>query len=102
MWLGMRGGGCVVCHGVHGRGGVPVMMMGGAIPSDIRYGALTKEAHRESEGAREHAAYTDTLLKRAITEGLDPAGKSLDWTMPRWRMTPEDLDDLVAFLKTLA
>ena len=100
MWLGMRGGGCVVCHGVHGRGGVPVMM-GGAIPSDIRYEILTKEEHREAEGVREHPAYTDTLIKRTITDGLDPAGNSLDWTMPRWRMTPEDLDDLVAFLRTL-
>ncbi len=26
MWLRMHGGGCVSCHGVHGRGGVPVMM----------------------------------------------------------------------------
>ncbi|MBI2469411.1 MAG: c-type cytochrome [Candidatus Rokubacteria bacterium] len=100
MWLGMRGGGCVGCHGVRGRGGVPVMM-GGAVPSDIRYEALTREAHREGEGAREHPAYTDALVKRAITEGLDPAGNSLDWTMPRWRVTAEDLDDLVAFLKTL-
>jgi mono/diheme cytochrome c family protein len=100
MWLGMRGGGCVVCHGVQGRGGVPVMM-GGAIPSDIRYEALTREAHREGEGAREHPPYNDALIKRAIAEGLDPASTPLDWTMPRWRMTAEDLDDLVAFLRTL-
>ena len=100
MWMGMRGGGCVVCHGVKGRGGVPIMM-GGAIPSDIRYETLTKEEHEEGEGARKHAPYTDALIRRAITEGLDPAGNSLDWAMPRWRMTPEDLEDLVAFLKTL-
>ncbi len=48
MWVGMRGGGCVACHGVRGRGGVPVMM-GGALPSDIRYEVLTKEEHREGE-----------------------------------------------------
>src|SRR5574341_137963 len=34
MWVGMRGGGCVGCHGVQGRGGDPVMM-GGAIPPPI-------------------------------------------------------------------
>ncbi len=100
MWVGTRGGGCVACHGVQGRGGVPVMM-GGAIPSDIRYEALTKQEHREGEKAREHPPYTDALIKRAITEGRDPAGNPLDWTMPRWRMGPGDLEDLVAFLKTL-
>jgi len=100
MWISMRGGGCVVCHGVRGQGGVPIMM-GGAVPSDIRYEALAKEEHQEGEGARKHAPYTDALIKRAISEGLDPAGNSLDWTMPRWRMMPEDLEDLVAFLKTL-
>jgi mono/diheme cytochrome c family protein len=100
MWAGMRGGGCVACHGVRGRGGVPVMM-GGAIPSDIRYEALTKEEHREAEATREHPAYTDALIKRAITQGVDPAGNSLDWTMPRWQMGEEDLADLLAYLRTL-
>lgn len=100
MWIGMRGGGCVACHGVRGRGGVAVMM-GGAIPSDIRHEALTQAEHREDEGGREHPPYTEALIKRAITEGLDPAGRPLDWTMPRWRMTPEDLEDLLTFLKTL-
>ncbi|MBI4840693.1 MAG: cytochrome c [candidate division NC10 bacterium] len=100
MWVGMRGGGCVACHGVQGRGGVPVMM-GGALPSDIRYEALTKEEHREGEKAREHPPYTDDLIKRAITRGVDPAGNSLDWTMPRWRMGDADFADLLAYLKTL-
>jgi len=100
MWLGMRGGGCVTCHGVHGRGGVPVMM-GGAVPSDIRYETLTQEEHRAGEGTREHPPYTEALIKRAITEGQDPAGNPLDWTMPRWRIAAEDVEDLVAFLKTL-
>ena len=100
MWLGMQGGGCVACHGVRGRGGVPVMM-GGAIPPDIRHEALTRAEHREGGESQEHPPYTDVLIKRALTEGLDPAGRPLDWTMPRWRMPPEDLEDLLAFLKTL-
>lgn len=100
MWFRMRGGGCVACHGVGGRGGVPVMM-GTAIPADIRYEALTREAHHESEATREHPPYTDALIRRAITEGADPAGSPLDWTMPRWRMPQADLDDLLAYLKRL-
>ncbi|MFQ5846514.1 MAG: c-type cytochrome [Candidatus Methylomirabilales bacterium] len=102
MWLAMHGGGCVSCHRVDGRGGIPAMT-GTAIPPDIRYAVLTEEEahrHRQEEEER-HPPYTDTLIKRAITEGLNPAGKSLDWTMPRWQMTEEDLDDLIAYLKTL-
>jgi hypothetical protein len=38
--------------------------------------------------------------KRAITEGVDPAGEPLDLTMPRWQMSERDLDDLLEFLKT--
>ena len=76
-------------------------MMGGAIPSDIRYEALTREEHREGEKTREHPPYTDLLIRRAITEGRDPAGNPLDWTMPRWRMGDADFADLLAYLKTL-
>jgi len=45
--------------------------------------------------------YMDALIDRAITQGINPAGKSLDWTMLRWEMTEEDLNDLIAYLKTL-
>lgn len=100
MWLGMHGGGCVACHGIRGRGGVPVMM-GGTIPSDIRYEALTRGEHLEGEGIRKHPPYSDSLIRHAITRGLDPAGNLLDWTMPRWAMSEEDLNDLIAYLKTL-
>jgi cytochrome c oxidase subunit 2 len=89
MWLGMHGGACVTCHGIKGRGGVP-LMMGAAIPSDITYHRLTAEDH-----------YTDALINRAITQGLDDDGKPLNWTMPRWQMSETDLNALIAYLKTL-
>jgi cytochrome c oxidase subunit 2 len=97
-WLYRHGGGCAACHGDDGRGGVPVMMLT-EIPPDIRYHHLIEEEeHGEGE---EHPPYTDELIKRAITEGLDPAGEPLDLTMPRWQMSERDLDDLLEFLKTL-
>jgi len=97
-WLYRHGGGCAACHGPDGRGEAPVMM-GTEIPSDIRYHHLIEEEeHGEGE---EHPPYTDELIKRAITEGLDPAGEPLDLTMPRWQMSERDLDDLLEFLKTL-
>ena len=100
MWVYHTGVGCVACHGVHGRGGVPVMM-GTAVPSDIRYAVLTGKEHPEGEEKMDHPPYTDATIKRAITQGLDPAGEPLDWTMPRWQVADQDLNDLLAYLKAL-
>jgi cytochrome c oxidase subunit 2 len=102
MWLRMHGGGCVSCHGSTGQGGAPVMM-GTAIPPDIRYKSLTSGEHHHGEGeeGEEHEKYTDDLIKRAVTRGIDPEGKPLDWTMPRYYMNDVDFYDLLEFLKTL-
>jgi hypothetical protein len=75
-------------------------MMGRKIPSDIRYARLA-EAHHDEGDAPAHPGYTDTLIKRALSEGVDPSGRELDWTMPRWQLSDEDFNDLLAYLKTL-
>jgi cytochrome c oxidase subunit II len=87
---------CADCHGVDGRGGRVRMMMGWFEAPDIRYHTLTAAEHAE-----EHPPYTDELIRRAITEGLDPAGEPLAFPMPRWRMSAADLDDLLGYLKSL-
>lgn len=96
-WLYMHGGGCADCHGPDGRGGRVVMMSAIEAPN-IQYGHLIEEEHGEGE---EHPPYSEALIKRAITEGLDPAGHPLDLVMPRWQLSDQDLDDLIAYLKTL-
>ncbi|HYT77221.1 MAG TPA: cytochrome c [Vicinamibacterales bacterium] len=83
---------CVNCHGSTGHGG-PVFMTGQAVQAaDITWPALTETQQPQ---------YTDDTVKRAITQGLDPSGAPLDDVMPRWSMSPQDLDDLVAYLRTL-
>jgi mono/diheme cytochrome c family protein len=101
-WVQHVGVGCVACHGVQGRGGVPVMM-GTAIPEDIRYTVLTASEHREDGEKKEmdHPPFTDATIKQAITQGVDPANKPVDWTMPRWQMADQDLNDVLEYLKTL-
>ncbi|MFP4345015.1 MAG: c-type cytochrome [Anaerolineales bacterium] len=97
-WLYRRGGGCAACHGPEGEGEEFIMMSNEEAPN-IQYEHLTEETeHGEGE---EHPPYNEALLKRAITEGLDPAGEPLDRTMPRWELEEDDLEDLIAFLKTL-
>ena len=95
MWLYMRGGSCVNCHGTNGKGGVPVMM-GTAIPADLTNLFIT-----HSHGDGKMVPYTDDLLKKAITKGINANGESLDSTMPRWYMPEKDSNDLVAYIKAL-
>jgi mono/diheme cytochrome c family protein len=91
---------CVNCHGPTGEGGTVYMMMQSFDVPNITWSHLTEEEHEE-EGHEEHPPYTEETVKQAITQGLDPAGEPLDEFMPKWRMSSQDLDDLVAFVKTL-
>ena len=85
---------CVNCHGAEGHGGeVTVMMQTFDVP-DITWPELTAQN-------MDHAPYTEEALKQAITHGVDPAGDPLEYPMPRWQMSPQDLNDLVTFIKTL-
>ena len=88
---------CVNCHLQDGRG----KPEGGVSPSNIRWDELTKPYGSVSALGRKRPAYDEKLLRRAITLGLDSAGVPLDRAMPRYRMTHEDLADLVAYLKVI-
>ena len=92
---------CVNCHGEDGRGGRVTMMMTTVEVPDIRYSSLIGGEHQDEHAEEEHPPYTDETIKRAITQGVDPAGEPLSWVMPRWDMSDEQLTDLLDFLKTL-
>ena len=93
---------CADCHGPDGRGGRHTMHMTVMDAPDIRWSALTEEDHDGDGGDEmEHPPYDEETIKRAVTQGLDPGGDPLDPAMPRWRMSEQDLGDLIAYLKTL-
>ncbi len=94
--MAMSGGmmSCAACHGADGKGGQGRMMMWTFNAPDIRYSSLTA-------GLEGEKPYTDELIKRAITEGLDSEGKQLEPPMPVWQMSDDDQNDLTGFLKTL-
>jgi cytochrome c oxidase subunit 2 len=88
---------CADCHGIDGRGLRTPMF----ISPDITYRNLTDPAGMlEPDGAR-GPRYTDELIRRAVTQGIDAEGKPLAWPMPRWRLTEQQWQDLLAYLKTL-
>ncbi len=85
---------CASCHGPDGKGGAGRMMLWSFEAPDIRYSSL-------AAGPDEEEPYTDDLIRRAITKGIDPSGKRLESPMPVWQMSEPDLNDLVEYLKTL-
>jgi len=54
----------------------------------------------EPDGTR-GPTYTDELIRRAVTQGIDAEGKPLAWPMPRWLLSDAEWQDLLAYLKTL-
>ena len=87
---------CAYCHGNEGRGGTVFFMMQSYDLTDITWPVLSGP-----DPDMEHPPYTEYTLKRAITQGLDPGGGPLDYPMPQWPMSAQDLDDLAAFIMTL-
>jgi cytochrome c oxidase subunit 2 len=87
---------CAICHGPEGHGGTVFLMMQTFSVPNITWPELSGP-----DPDMEHPPYTEDTLKRAITEGLEPDGGRLEYPMPVWHMSAQDLNDLVAFIKTL-
>lgn len=88
---------CANCHLLEGPG----VREGGVQAADITESTLTKEFPGIRPSGRAHPPYTEETLQRAVTAGLDPAGNVLHEAHPRYAMQPQDLDDLIAYLKVL-
>ncbi len=88
---------CVQCHGNDGRG----RPEGGVTPSDITWANLTRPYGIVHPDGRRHPAYTAALFGRAVTMGWDPAGQTLSSAMPRYQLSPEDLNDLIGYIQQI-
>jgi hypothetical protein len=85
---------CGSCHGPNGRG----KPEGGVVPARIDWETLTRPL--DGEG-RKRPPYTEAMVRRAITMGIDSGAKELQSVMPRYRFRRDDIDDLVAYLRKL-
>lgn len=88
---------CADCHGADGRGKRTATFTA----PDITYRNLTDHQGILRPDGTRGPRYNEHVLKRAITQGIDPRGRPLEWPMPHWQLPPDALDDLVAYLKTL-
>jgi ABC-type branched-subunit amino acid transport system substrate-binding protein/mono/diheme cytochrome c family protein len=88
---------CASCHGRDGRGRTER----GFVAPDITWQALALPHNGDATSARRRPAYTEPLLIRAITMGIDAGGSQLDPVMPRFALSLHDAAALVAYLKRL-
>lgn len=85
---------CSNCHGLRGEG----IREGGLQPPPIDWETLTSP-YTSQLTRRKRAAYDDATVARAISHALDPVGTRLHTAMPRYKMTREQMVDLIAYLK---
>ena len=88
---------CANCHGKDGKG----KPEGGIVPTNVTWDKLTGNYGAVTANGRKHGPYTASKVKRAITMGLDADGNELNGAMPRYKMSLEDLSNLMAYLKIL-
>lgn len=79
---------CTACHGPRAEGGIKLA------------DATTPELPKKMASAYSN---NNTLISRAILEGKDEAGKDLDDVMPTFqgKLSPEQVADIIAYLKSL-
>jgi ABC-type branched-subunit amino acid transport system substrate-binding protein len=87
---------CANCHGLRGEGSSE----GGLQPPQITWSALTSP-HRSALSRQDRGPYNETTLARAISSGVDPNGARLHPGMPRYKMTGEQMADLLAYIKKI-
>jgi ABC-type branched-subunit amino acid transport system substrate-binding protein len=88
---------CAGCHGTRGEGKTE----GGVTAVNLTWAHLLKPyGHTHSTG-RKHGPFDEAAFARAVTGGVDPGGNALHVAMPRYRMSAEDMADLIAYLKRI-
>jgi ABC-type branched-subunit amino acid transport system substrate-binding protein len=88
---------CAGCHGARGEGKTE----GGVTAGSLVWSHLLKPYGHTHPTGRRHGPFTESAFIRAVTGGVDPAGNDLLTAMPRYRMSAEDMADLIAYLKRI-
>lgn len=97
---------CVNCHRRSAWGTVEGPITIPPITGDVLFAPLTRGAAEmgslRSTGPGTRPAYTDASLLRVLRDGIDPAGRRLSETMPRYDLSSADGHALGAYLRSLS
>lgn len=88
---------CAGCHGARGEGKTE----GGVTAGNLTWANLIKSYGHEHPTGRRHGPFDEAAFARALTDGVDPAGNTMLAAMPRFKMSPEDVADLLAYVKRI-
>jgi mono/diheme cytochrome c family protein len=88
---------CAGCHGKDGMG----RPVSGVDPPNITWQNLTKPYALQTRAGRSRLPYTEALVLRAVGTGRDSSNQPLGVAMPRFRLTPGEGADLVAYIREL-
>lgn len=93
---------CAKCHRRSGLGGGEGQRTIRPIAGRLLFASPTERAGKPWEKAQSRSSYTVETLARALREGVDPSGRILDELMPRFSMSDDNVEQLVAYLKNLS
>lgn len=88
---------CGGCHGLRGEGKTE----GGVTAGNLTWSNLVKTYGHTHPSGRKHGPFDEMLFARSVVQGVDPAGNEMVVAMPRFRMSTEDMADLIAYLKRI-
>jgi hypothetical protein len=100
-----RAAACVNCHQRSGLGSEEGRLIVPPITAKylFRDSALDAVPSGSSEATEPvRSRYTRTKLARAIREGVDPDGHSLDYLMPRYALDESSMTALISYLRQLS
>jgi hypothetical protein len=88
---------CAGCHGRRGEGKTE----GGVTAGNLTWSNLTKSYGHTHPSGRKHGAFNESSFTTAVVRGVDPAGNDLAIAMPRYRLSIEEMNGLIAYIKQL-
>lgn len=88
---------CAGCHGARGEGKTE----GGVTAGNLTWANLIKSYGHEHPTGRKHGPFDEAAFARALTDGVDPAGNNMLAAMPHFKMSPDDVADLLAYVKRI-
>ena len=88
---------CSGCHGVRGEGKTEA----GVTAGSLVWSNLIKPYGHEHTSGRKHKPFNESSFIRAVVNGIDSSGNNLLVAMPRYKLSPQDVADLMAYLKRI-
>ena len=88
---------CAGCHGLRGEGKTE----GGVTAGSLTWPNLSKPYGHTHPTGRKHGPFNESSFIRAVVNGVDSDGNDLLVVMPRYKLTAEDMADLLAYVKRI-